>query len=176
MRIVGAGAALVFAALAGSACGKKAADQDTTAVAAILPFDTARVRLVAGSDTLHLIVELANSQQQRTLGLMERRHLADTAGMLFVYASDQPDSAGFWMYRTRIALDIAFVDAGGTIRAIRHMEPCPTTLPQGCPTYAPGAPYRAALEVNAGFLDRHKVVVGHRLMLGDTSERIGGRK
>jgi hypothetical protein len=31
------------------------------------------------------------------------------AGMLFVYDSTQPGNAGFWMYRTRIPLDIAFV-------------------------------------------------------------------
>jgi len=28
--------------------------------------------------------------------------------MLFVYDSTQPPDAGFWMYRTRIPLDIAF--------------------------------------------------------------------
>jgi len=138
---------------------------------AIISFDTAHVRLVSQSDTLALIVELAKRPEQREVGLMERRHLPDSAGMLFLYDATEPDSAGFWMYRTRIPLDIAFMDSAGVIRSIRRMLPCETALAQGCPTYAPGAPYRAALEVNAGYFDKHHTKVGDRLLLGDTSTR-----
>jgi len=99
------------------------------------------------------------------MGLMERRRLADSAGMLFVYDSTQPPDAGFWMYRTRIPLDIAFLDSAGVIRAIRSMTPCPATVAQGCPTYTPDVPYRYALEVNAGFFARHGIAVGHSLQL-----------
>lgn len=78
------------------------------------------------------------------------------------------------MFRTRIPLDIAFVDSLGTVRAVQHMVPCPSTLAQGCPTYEPGAPYRAALEVNAGYLARHGIGVGSRIVLADTSARSDG--
>jgi uncharacterized membrane protein (UPF0127 family) len=140
----------------------------------VLSFEVARVRLVAGADTSYLRVELANSPEQHSLGLMERRHLADTAGMLFLYPAQQPVSAGFWMFRTRIPLDIAFMDSLGTITAIQHMVPCTTTLAEGCPTYPPALPYRAALEVNAGYFARHKLALGSRLILSDTSRRIPG--
>jgi uncharacterized membrane protein (UPF0127 family) len=132
------------------------------------------MRLIAGSDTLRLLTELASRPDQQTLGLMERRHLADTAGMLFLYPGDQPASAGFWMFRTRIPLDIAFMDSSGTIRAIEHMVPCPTTLAQGCPSYAPGVPYRAALEVNAGYFARHTVTLGAKVTLADTTRHANG--
>jgi Uncharacterized conserved protein len=152
-----------------SACGsRESVDSDTTSV---LPFTVAHMRLVAGSDTVHLATELAESPDQQSLGLMERRHLADGAGMLFVYPSDQPESAAFWMFRTRIPLDIAFVDSLGVVRAIQHMVPCPTNFAAGCATYPAGAPYRAALEVNAGFLARHKLELGSRVILADTSRR-----
>ena len=106
------------------------------------------------------------------MGLMERRQLADSAGMLFIYPSDQPATSGFWMFRTRIPLDIAFVDSTGVIRAVRNMVPCTAELAQGCPTYEPGAAYRAALEVNPGYLQRHKLGVGSTIILADTSRRV----
>lgn len=137
----------------------------------VLPFDTARVRIASATDTAALLVEIAESREQQTLGLMERRALADDAGMLFIYPAVQSESAGFWMFRTRIPLDIAFVDDSGVIRAIRQMEPCPSTLAEGCPSYAPGQPYRAALEVNRGYFARKGIRVGDRILLGDTAAR-----
>lgn len=133
----------------------------------ILDFDSATVRLAANGDTMPLTLELAVSTDQHSVGLMERSHLAERAGMLFIYDTTQPPDAGFWMYRTRIPLDIAFLDSAGIIRSVRAMVPCPTTLPQGCPTYAPGTPYRYALEVNAGALTRWGATTGSRLLLSD---------
>lgn len=132
-----------------------------------MSFDTARVRLAGLRDTVPLVLELAVSDEQKTMGLMERRSLDYNAGMLFIYDSTQPPEAGFWMYRTRIPLDIAFLDSAGVIRVVRSMTPCPSTVAQGCPTYTPGLPYRYALEANAGFFARHDIAVGHSLLLED---------
>jgi uncharacterized membrane protein (UPF0127 family) len=133
----------------------------------ILPFDSADVRLTSTRDTAIVRVDLAVSREQKTLGLMERRRLQENAGMLFVYDSTQGPNAGFWMYRTRIPLDIAFIDSAGIIRAILSMVPCETSIPEGCPTYSPNVPYRYALEVNAGFFQRHQIAVGDALVLSD---------
>lgn len=149
-------------------------NEPATADRFILPFDSAMVRLVTAKDTLRLLTELANTEDRKTLGLMERYHLADSAGMLFAYDSIQPATAAFWMFRTRIPLDIAFMDSTGRIETVSHMVPCTTTLAQGCATYPAGAPYRAALEVNAGYFARHGVAPGDRVLLGDTTRRVGG--
>jgi len=141
----------------------------------VMSFDSTRARLASASDTLHLRLELAVSGEQKTMGLMERRRLTEDAGMLFVYDSTQPPDAGFWMYRTRIPLDIAFLDSAGVIRAIRSMVPCPTTIAEGCPTYVPDTPYRYALEVNTGYFARHGVAIGHRLLLQDLPSAAGGK-
>ena len=140
---------------------------DEDAYEHVISFDTAHVRLASQRDTLRLALQLAVSDEQKTMGLMERRRLGDDAGMLFVYDSTQPPDAGFWMYRTRIPLDIAFLDSGGVVRAVRSMTPCPSTIARACPTYTPGVPYRYALEVNAGFLAQHGITIGHSLLLGD---------
>jgi hypothetical protein len=140
----------------------------------ILAFDTATVRVASAKDTTRLTVLLAESEAQRTMGLMERRSLAPNAGMLFVYPTMQPPTPGYWMFRTRIPLDIAFVDSVGRIVSIQTMQPCPSELAQGCPDYPAGAAYRAAIELNAGFFARNGFHVGDRLFLGDTTARRRG--
>jgi uncharacterized membrane protein (UPF0127 family) len=138
-------------------------DADVVDGRSVIGFDTTVVHLVAGKDTLTIHAEVARSAEQKTMGLMERRSLPDTAGMLFLYGTDQPANAGFWMFRTHIPLDIAFADSSGRIVAIRQMIPCEAQLAAGCPSYEPGQAYRVALEVNAGVLSRHRVAVGSRL-------------
>lgn len=157
---------MIALALCATACN--AAPQDA-AEPPVMRFSVARVRLVAGADTIPLRVELASTSEQQTMGLMERTRLADSAGMLFLYRTDQPANAGFWMFRTRIPLDIAFLDSLGAIVSMKHMIPCTSTLAAGCPSYPPDAPYRAALEVNAGYFAQHKLAIGSRLILSDTS-------
>ena len=158
------------------ACSSQTDSGDVDRYANLLPFDTARVRVVAGRDTTTLTVELAETADQHALGLMERRHLAPDAGMLFLYPNVQPESSAFWMFRTRIPLDIAFIDSDGRIRAIQTMTPCQSTLAQGCADYPAGARYLAALEVNAGFFAGHRVHIGDRVLLADTAARRQGSR
>jgi len=165
------GAALLAALVL--ACGSDRPDATDSQYAHLLTFDTARVRLTTARVTTTVVAELAETPEQHTMGLMERRTLAPDAGMLFLYASAQPDSSAFWMYRTRIPLDIAFIDSTGVIRTIQTMTPCPTALAAACPEYPAGARYVAALEVNAGFFARHGLRIGDRVLLQDTLTRPG---
>lgn len=102
--------------------------------------------------------ELAVTDEQRRQGLMERESLAADAGMLFIYP--RLVNGSFWMYRTRIPLDIAFIDDAGRIAEIRHMQPCTSDSPQACPQTQPSVNYRAALEVNAGYFAAQGIGVG----------------
>jgi uncharacterized protein len=165
-RIATATALALTPAVLATCRGETPRDDDTT-YEHVMSFDTTRLHLAGANDTVALHVELAVKPEQQSMGLMERRRLASNAGMLFVYDSTQPPDASFWMYRTRIPLDIAFADSAGVIRSIRSMAPCPTDLPQACPNYRPDVPYRYALEVNAGFFARHRIVVGNTLLLKD---------
>jgi uncharacterized membrane protein (UPF0127 family) len=161
-------AALLSLALA---CSSPRDTSDDSQYAKLVSFDTAPIRLVANRDTTTLAVELAESADQHAMGLMERRTLAPEAGMLFLYPSIQSDSSAFWMFRTRIPLDIAFIDSLGRIQTIQTMAPCPSRLAEGCPNYPAGARYRAALEVNAGYFSRKQIHIGDRLLLQDTTQR-----
>jgi uncharacterized membrane protein (UPF0127 family) len=105
-------------------------------------------------------VEVADSQEERETGLMNRESLPADAGMIFLFEEDS--SGGFWMKNTLIPLSIAFADADGTIVSILDMEPCEA---DPCEIYEPGAAYRSALEVNQGAFDDWGVQVGDRLTL-----------
>lgn len=131
----------------------------------LVAFDTGVVRIETATDTVELTVEIAETAQQRSYGLMERPSLAADAGMIFLYAAEQDAAAGFWMYRTLIPLDIAFLDADGRVVALRVMEPCPYADARGCPTYPPGVQYWAALEVNRGYFSQRGIGIGDRAVL-----------
>jgi uncharacterized membrane protein (UPF0127 family) len=126
-------------------------------------FDTTALRIETAADTFHLTAELAATAEQRAYGLMERPSLPEDHGMLFVYSEPQESGAGFWMYRTLIPLDIAFLDAEGRIVAFHAMEPCESPYPQVCRTYAPGVPYSSALEVGRGYFERRGIGLGDRV-------------
>lgn len=105
-------------------------------------------------------VEIADSDEERQVGLMNRESLPEDAGMLFVFEGDV--EFGFWMKNTLIPLSIAFADAGGEIVRILDMEPCEA---DPCTVYKPGATYRTALEVNQGAFADWGVAEGDRLTL-----------
>jgi len=65
--------------------------------------------------------EVAQTPDQRSLGLMFRFSLPADHGMLFVFPEPQP--LGFWMRNTYIPLSIAYIDADGRIVNVADMAP-----------------------------------------------------
>jgi uncharacterized membrane protein (UPF0127 family) len=127
-------------------------------------FDTVQVEFQTASDTFRLPMEMADSDEEHAYGLMDRSSLAPEAGMLFVYGSTQDSTSGFWMFRTRIPLDIAFLDSAGVVVSVMSMQPCELLDPAWCTRYSPGVPYMSALEANRGFFARHGVTPGARVV------------
>jgi len=142
-----------------------------SAPAAGVQFDTASLTVVTAQKTLPVHVEIAARIDQRAFGLMDRDALAPDAGMIFLYDAPQPGNAGFWMYRTRIPLDIAFFDSTGRIVAVLQMQPCTSMQSSDCPPYNPNASYFGALEMNANWFADNGVKVGDRVVLPG---RVGG--
>lgn len=121
--------------------------------------------VISETQAVPIEIEIARSARERSRGLMERQTLSQDAGMLFVYNEERDADHSFWMYRTLIPLDIAYMDKNGTIRAIRQMQPCPTDKGRNCPTYAAGVPFYLALEMNHSYFERQGFGVGDRLSL-----------
>ncbi len=91
-------------------------------------------------------VELADTQEKRTLGLMFRDSMPEDHGMLFIFPGETRRS--FWMKNTRIALDIFYFDSSLTLVSVAENTP-PCRTPE-CPTYPSDGPAKYVLELNAG--------------------------
>lgn len=105
---------------------------------------------------MHLIrAEVAQTAEQRAIGLMNRRDLAVNDGMLFVF--EQPDRQCFWMKNTPTPLDIAFVADDGRIVNLDQMQPFSEAA------HCSAGPVRYVLEMNRGWFSRRGIQPGQRL-------------
>ncbi|PSB03945.1 DUF192 domain-containing protein [Merismopedia glauca] len=77
-------------------------------------------------------IEVAQTPQQQTIGLMYRKVLPANRGMLFPFNPPQPVS--FWMKNTLIPLDIIFISNGKVRSIASSVPPCQK---DPCPTYGP---------------------------------------
>jgi uncharacterized protein len=154
-------AVAVVALLMLMGCGEAGPEPD--GFEPLVSFDTIAVEITTADDTIGITAELADTGDRRSYGLMERSDLADDHGMLFVYPETLEPTGQFWMYRTLVRLDIAFLDPDGTIVAIMAMDPCPSPNPDVCRRYSPGIPYQGALEVRQGFFEARGVATGDRV-------------
>ena len=108
-------------------------------------------------DGAEIVLEVADTQETRTLGLGERDFLAEDSGMLFTYL--EPDSLGFWMKGMRFPIDIIWLLDGEIVSISRdaQTEIVPTTI------YRADSLANQVIEVNAGFSDEHGLVPGDRV-------------
>lgn len=127
---------------------------------------TEKACFLTGDATVPVTLEVAEDFDQRQKGLMGRKSLADNEGMLFVYVDPQNPEHGFWMYKTLIPLDIAYLAPDGTIGNIRKMAPCSSGNAGNCPSYPAGVTFTSAVEMNRGFFASHGISVGDRLAVG----------
>lgn len=103
-------------------------------------------------------VEIANTPEKRSFGLMFRKDLPAAQGMLFVFPREEPLS--FWMKNTPLPLDIVFISAARTVINI-----VANTTPFSENPLPSGAPAQFVLEVHAGFCQRYGITAGARVDL-----------
>ena len=120
-------------------------------------FPMSELTIVSATGRHRFKVEVAETPEQMTQGLMFRRSLAPDAGMLFDYK--QPTAATMWMRNTLIPLDMLFVDAEGRIVNIHQRA-----VPQSLEVIAAAAPVRAVIELNGGTAARLGIVPGDRVV------------
>ena len=99
--------------------------------------------------------EVASTDSQRQVGLMNRRMLPENRGMLFVF----PDVAmhGMWMMNTYVPLSVAFLDREGRIINIEDMQP------QTQNTHSASKPAKYALEMNLGWFAKRGIKPGTKV-------------
>jgi uncharacterized membrane protein (UPF0127 family) len=120
----------------------------------------ARLAVVSpAGDTLAILpVALADSDEERTAGLMDVFTLAPAEGMLFIFEEETPQT--FWMANTPLSLDMIFINASGEIVSIYE-----ATRPYSNSTYSSGRPANRVLEVPAGWCADRDVREGAKVLL-----------
>jgi uncharacterized membrane protein (UPF0127 family) len=112
-----------------------------------------RIKLQAGM--YQMDVQVAQTPEQRSIGLMFRAEMPTHEGMLFVF--EQPSTQCFWMKNTLLPLTAAFVADDGTIVNLADMKP--QTTDSHCST----KPVRFVLEMNQGWFAKKGLKAGSRL-------------
>lgn len=112
-----------------------------------------RSKLNAGMHVLD--VQLAQTPEQRQIGLMWRKEMPQHEGMLFVF--EQAASQCFWMRNTLIPLSAAFLADDGTIVNLADMKP------QSDDSHCSEKPVRFVLEMNMGWFSKRQIKAGYKL-------------
>ena len=111
------------------------------------------IRLSAG---MHLIqAEVAQTPEERSIGLMFRTAMGANEGMLFAF--EQAGQQCFWMKNTLLPLSAAFIANDGTVVNIEDMKP--QTLDGHCSK----EPVRFVLEMNQGWFAKRGIKPGSKL-------------
>ena len=123
------------------------------------PMRTVQMRI--GDKTFTL--EVAETDQTRKYGLMNRSSMPADRGMLFVFEDE--DVRGFWNHNVFFPLDIIFLDSGGQVVSIRQMA-----AKDESPINS-GPPMRYAVELNQGMAAELGVDVGDVLEVPPEARR-----
>lgn len=99
--------------------------------------------------------EVAATDRDRQVGLMNRREMPPQRGMLFVF--DHENTHCMWMRNTYLPLSVAFIDARGVIINIADMKP------QTEDNHCAKVPARYALEMNVGWFAQRGIKPGMKL-------------
>ena len=99
--------------------------------------------------------QLAQTPEQRQIGLMYRQSMPTHEGMLFVF--EVPTTQCFWMRNTLIPLSVAFLADDGSVVNIADMKP------QSDESHCSTKPVRYVLEMNQGWFAKRGLKSGSKL-------------
>ncbi|MBL28488.1 MAG: hypothetical protein CMM50_13160 [Rhodospirillaceae bacterium] len=119
-------------------------------------FRTEDLWIDSGGTRHHFSVEIADTRQKRSLGLMFREDVPPGTGMLFDF--EEPRDVAMWMKNTYVPLDMLFIGANGTILNIAA-DTTPLSLE---PIHSAGQAL-AVLELDGGTAEKLGIRAGDRV-------------
>ncbi|MEQ1877899.1 MAG: DUF192 domain-containing protein [Bdellovibrionia bacterium] len=129
-------------------------------------------KIKVGGKTLS--VEVADNEERRQQGLMNRKVLDDGKGMIFIFGGESPQS--FWMKNTLIPLSIAFFDSKKKLVDMFDMEPEASEMVANPRIYRSNKLSQYALEVPKGWFKENKIKVGQSFEFLDDSKKKSNHK
>ena len=112
---------------------------------------------VVAVDGVPVYVEIADTPEERMLGLSGRPRIAENQGLLFVF--EERGKYSIWMRNMQCSLDVYWLDARGVIVDM-WQNAHPESYPQ---VYEPRDYAYYILEVNAGFSEVYNIDIGDRV-------------
>lgn len=106
------------------------------------------------------IVEIANTDEERQLGLMNRESMASDKWMLFIFEEQKKHI--FWMKNTLIPLDMVRIDSKENIVDIQTAQPCVSKV---CETYVPKWDATYVLEINEWLAEKNNIKIWDKFKL-----------
>lgn len=109
--------------------------------------------------------EVADTPEERRVGLGGRDSLPPLSGMLFVFESGL--TTNFWMGGMRFPLDFIWISQDCTVSEITPDAPtlATSTLPSEIRIYQSAVPTRYTFEINAGEAALYGIQLGDRVRL-----------
>jgi uncharacterized protein len=102
-------------------------------------------------------LEIAKSDEEKEVGLMNRNELCETCGMLFLW--DKAEVQSFWMKNTFVKIDIVYLDDNNVIKTlIKSPKLNNTDL-----SYSSEVAVRKVLELPTSRADKLGLRVGNKL-------------
>ncbi len=98
-------------------------------------------------------IEVALQPEERARGLMCRTDLGENNGMVFFF--NPPEVISMWMKNTPLSLDMLFFNNKAELVSIHERA-----APYSEDFISSGVEAMFALEVNAGFVKKHKIQLG----------------
>ena len=123
---------------------------------ALETFGTSELTVQTASGPQKFSIELALTDAQMEQGLMFRRSMPASAGMLFDFKT--PTSVTMWMKNTVIPLDMLFLDPQGQIIDVHERA-----VPFSTDIIASKLPARYVIELNGGTVARLGIKTGDQV-------------
>ncbi len=108
-------------------------------------------------EKVNLCVELAISQREKSKGLMYRKNLSNSDGMLFIWKN--AGKRCMWMKNTYISLDLGFFREDMTLIEVKNL------FPRSLDSVCSSEPAKYALELTKGWFSSNNIKNNSKLVL-----------
>ncbi|MCF7647332.1 DUF192 domain-containing protein [Bacillus subtilis] len=121
-----------------------------------LAVDAQVLKIQTAAGEKNFALEIADTDQSRSAGLMYRTDFPADRAMIFVFGEERP--VMMWMANTPLPLDMLFVHKDGTIAHIAE-----NTKPFSKDIVSSGVPVAFVIEVNAGIAEQEGIKAGDKV-------------
>ncbi len=150
---------VIIGAVAIGIVGLAAAPPDVQQSTSQFPKGTVRIN----SDVITVEIAHTDAEKQRWLTFRQDRLPYDSA-MLLKY--DTPDLYQVWMLNVQYNLDLVWFNQNGTaVYMIKNAAPCQNLVESISCTYKTTRPAMYVVASTAGFIDRHSISIGSRMIV-----------